>query len=196
MKVVVATKNENKAREISEIFQDMDIEILTLNDLNIDLDIEEDGQTFEENALKKAEAVAQICNEVTLADDSGLEVDVLGGAPGVYSARFAGEGATDKDRNIKLLKELEGVPEEKRTARFVCAAALKFPKGRHIIVRGVCEGRIGFKPVGSNGFGYDPLFYIPEYKMTMGEMAEHLKNRISHRARALKELKKIFLAKL
>lgn len=189
MKIVVASKNKGKAKEIHELLQDLNIEILTLNDINFDADIEETGNTFEENAIQKAETIASLCNEITLADDSGLEVDALNGAPGIYSARYAGEGASDQDKNNKLLIELENVPMEKRTARFVCVVALKFPDGPQIVVRGECEGRINFKPVGENGFGYDPLFFVPEYGMTMAEMDESFKNKISHRAMALKKLK-------
>lgn len=190
MKIVVASKNKGKIEEISEILHDMGVEVVSQEQLNIRVDVEEDGITFEENALKKAVTVMQICNEVTLADDSGLEVDYLDGAPGIYSARYAGENATDKDRNQKLLEALKDVPREERTAKFVCAVAAVFPNGHKIIVRGECEGIINFEPVGNNGFGYDPLFYMPEYHMTMAEMDEQLKNKISHRAKALSLFKK------
>ncbi|MDK2810600.1 MAG: XTP/dITP diphosphohydrolase [Petroclostridium sp.] len=189
MRMVVATKNKGKIKEITEILQDLGIQVVSQDELNIKIDVVEDGTTFEENAVKKASEIMNISKEITLADDSGLEVDYLNGAPGIYSARYAGPNATDYDNNNKLLKALEGVPFEKRTARFVCAIAAVFPDGRKIVARGECEGIINFQPAGQNGFGYDPLFYIPEYGMTMAEIDPQLKNKISHRAKALNMLK-------
>ncbi|MCG8502880.1 MAG: XTP/dITP diphosphatase [Firmicutes bacterium] len=188
MKIVVATRNQGKMKEIKAILNDVGMEVVSLDAMNIDIDVEEDGETFEENALKKATEIMEVCHEITLADDSGLEVDYLNGEPGVYSARYAGENATDEDRNQKLLKALEGVPLEKRSARFVSVIAVVFPEGGKIIVRGTCEGVIHFEPIGRHGFGYDPLFYMPEYDKTMAQMDSKLKNKISHRAKALQLL--------
>ena len=188
MKIVVATRNQGKMKEIKAILNDVGMEVVSLDAMNIDIDVEEDGETFEENALKKATEIMEVCHEITLADDSGLEVDYLNGEPGVYSARYAGENATDEDRNQKLLKALEGVPLEKRSAKFVSVIAVVFPEGGKIIVRGTCEGVIHFEPIGRHGFGYDPLFYMPEYDKTMAQMDSKLKNKISHRAKALQLL--------
>lgn len=185
-KFVVASKNKGKLKEIEEILRGFPFQVVSMEEEGISDDIEENGTTFEENALIKAKAVNNMLNEVVMADDSGLEVDFLNGAPGIYSARFAGEGATDEDRNNKLLKLLEGVPFENRTARFVCAIAVAFPGGEHFTVRGTCEGHIGFKPEGENGFGYDPLFFMPEYGMTTAQMKSEEKHNISHRGKALR----------
>ena len=152
----------------------------------IDEDIEEYGSTFEENALIKAREVHKITGELVMADDSGLEVDFLNGAPGIYSSRFAGEGASDADRNNKLLQLLENVPFENRKARFVCAIAVILPDGSHFTVRGTFEGYIGLEPIGENGFGYDPLFYVPEYDKTAAQLEPSQKHEISHRGKALK----------
>jgi XTP/dITP diphosphohydrolase len=154
----------------------------------IEDDIDESGSTFEENALIKAKSVCKATNEIVIADDSGLEVDYLDGAPGVYSARYAGEGATDADRNRKLLDALKGFPADKRAGRFVCVIAAVFPDGSNLKVRGICEGYIAFKPAGTNGFGYDPLFYVPEFGMTIAQMEAGLKNNISHRGNALRKI--------
>jgi XTP/dITP diphosphohydrolase len=183
---VVATKNRGKLREIEEILADFPFEVVSMEQAGIDLEIEESGSTFEENALIKAKAVWDISGGIVMADDSGLAVDHLGGAPGIYSSRFAGKGATDDDKNRKLLKLLEGVPYEKRTARFICAVAVVFPDGRHFTVNGTCEGYIGNLPAGENGFGYDPLFYIPGQGRTVAELDSDVKNAISHRGRALR----------
>ncbi len=196
MKIVVATRNKGKLKEIKNIFEDMNIEVVSQDEIDIYIDVDEDGETFEENALKKATEIMDICQEITLADDSGLEVDYLDGAPGIYSARYAGENATDEDRNNKLLEALKDVPLEKRTARFVCVIAVVFPDGKRLLVEGKCEGVINFNAVGQHGFGYDPLFYVPEYNMTMAEMNETLKNRISHRAQALIQLKQNLKVKM
>lgn len=195
---IVATKNKGKLNEIREILSGLPLKVISMEEAGIDKDIDETGSTFEENALIKAKEVFAITGDMVMADDSGLEVDYLDGAPGIYSARFAGEGATDGDKNSKLLKLLEGVPMEKRTARFVCSVAVVFPDSSHFIVRGTCEGYIAEKPEGSNGFGYDPLFYIKEYGMTIAQMASENKNKISHRGKALQlmmeELRKRMLA--
>lgn len=193
-KLVVATKNKGKLKEIEEILAELPYKVLSMEEAGIVIDIEENGNTFEENALIKAHAVADATGEIAMGDDSGLEVDYMNGAPGIYSARFCGEGATDADKNDKLLKLLERVPFDKRNARFVCAAAVAFPDGTDIVVRGVCEGYIAYKPEGMNGFGYDPIFYLLDYRMTMAQLGAEEKNIISHRGRALKlmfeELKK------
>ena len=149
----------------------------------------EDGKTFEENALKKARFVANHLNMVALADDSGLEVDALNKRPGIQSARYAGENATDQENNRKLLKELNGIPIEKRQACYRCVVALVFPSGREEVAEGRCRGFIALEPKGNRGFGYDPLFYVPEYGKTMAELSSEIKNRISHRGRALVKLK-------
>lgn len=193
MKIVVATKNKGKIKELEYILRDLNVQIVSQRDMNIDVEVEEDGTTFEENALKKATEIMKLSGEVTLADDSGLEVDYLNGAPGIFSARYAGEGASDADRNNKLLAELKDVPFEKRTARFVCVIAAVWPDGRKIVTRGECHGIIHFKPVGNNGFGYDPIFFIPEYNRTMAELNSELKNKISHRAKAMELFKKEFI---
>lgn len=185
-KFIVATKNKGKLREIKEILKNFPYEVLSMEEVGISKDIEESGKTYEENALIKAREVHNITGEIVMADDSGLEVDFLDGAPGIYSSRFAGEGASDEDRINKLLGLLEGVPFEKRTARFVCAIAVVFPKGKHFTVRGVCEGYISTKTEGEKGFGYDPVFYLPDYGMTIAQMEPDEKNKVSHRSRALK----------
>lgn len=185
-KFIVATRNNGKLKEISEILKGLPFEIISMEEAGIDKEIEESGSTFEENAVIKAEEIFKITGEIVMADDSGLEVDFLDGAPGIYSARFAGEGAADSDRNNKLLNLLKDVPFEKRTARFVCAVAVIMPDGRKFTVRGTCEGYIGFKPEGQNGFGYDPLFYLPDYDKTIAQLDSTEKNKISHRGRALK----------
>lgn len=182
---VVATKNRGKLEEIRQILKGMQLEVVSMEDVGIKEDIEEYGTTFEENALIKAKEVARVSGEMVMADDSGLEVDYLKGAPGIYSARYGGEGATDSFKNRKLLKELADVPFDRRTARFVCAIAVVVPGGS-FTVRGTCEGYIAFEEKGENGFGYDPLFYIPEYGMTIAEMQAGQKNEISHRGNALK----------
>lgn len=183
---IAATRNKGKLDEIKEILSGFPFKVISMEEAGIFEDIEETGSTFEENALIKAKEVCKLTGGIVMADDSGLEVDFLNGAPGIYSARFAGEGASDKDKNNKLLKLLEGVPMEKRTARFVCAIAVVFPDFTHFTVRGTCEGYIANKPEGSNGFGYDPLFYMKEYKMTTAQMEPGRKHAISHRGKALR----------
>jgi len=187
-KIIAATKNRGKLKEIRQLLSGLPYEVISMVDAGVTGDIEESGATFEENALIKARAVWKVTGETVLADDSGLEVDYLGGAPGVYSARYAGEGATDQDRNNKLLAALSGVPAEKRTARFVCVIAVIFPDGSEKIVRGTCEGYIADEPSGSNGFGYDPLMYVPELGMTVAQMDDDMKNKISHRGNAMRQL--------
>ncbi|AUS97912.1 non-canonical purine NTP pyrophosphatase [Clostridium thermosuccinogenes] len=187
-KFLVATKNKGKLKEIEEILAGLPFEVVSMEQAGIDKDIEEYGTTFEENAMIKAKELHRLTGEMVMADDSGLEVDYLNGAPGIYSARFAGEGATDEDKNKKLLELLEGVPFEKRSARFVCVIAVVFPDGRSFTVKGTCDGYIGFVPQGTNGFGYDPLFFLPEYNMTTAQLDPDEKNKISHRGKALKAM--------
>lgn len=191
MRLILATSNKGKLKEVKEILPEYDI--VTMGEMGINEDIEENGTTFEENAYIKAKFIADRLNAVTIADDSGLEVDYLDGAPGIYSARFAGEGATDKDRNQKLLSLLKDVPFEKRTARYVCAIAIVFPDGEKHIFKQTCEGYILDEEIGNGGFGYDPLFYFPEFKTTLANVPLDVKNTVSHRSKALEELKK-FLA--
>lgn len=187
-KLLIATKNKGKYYEIKEILTNMPFNIISMQDINPDMDlvIEEGGETFEENALIKAKKVCELAGEIVMADDSGLEIFYLGGAPGIYSSRFGGEKATDEEKNQQILKMLEGVSFEKRKARFVCAIAVVYPEGEYFVVRGICDGYINFKPEGSNGFGYDPIFYLPEYGLTTAQMKPEDKHRISHRGKALK----------
>ena len=190
MKLVLATRNKGKIAEIKEILADFQaIELLSLADFPDLPKIEETGTTFKENAILKAKTIAKLTGYLTLADDSGLTVEYLNGAPCVYSARYAGENATDAENNAKLLKALAGVPWEKRKAAFVCVIALCWPQGECYTCEGRCEGIIALEPKGNYGFGYDPLFYVPAYGKTMAELGPEIKNQISHRAMALKGLK-------
>jgi XTP/dITP diphosphohydrolase len=185
MELVIATRNHNKARELKHFLSDLNLEVVSMAQFPDIQPIEEDGKTFEENAVKKATLVALSTGLLTLADDSGLEVDSLDGRPGIFSARYAGEDASDIDNNEKLLKELDGVIN--RTARFVCCVALADANGLIATVRGSCEGQIIDECRGNNGFGYDPLFMKNDYNHTFGEIKIDLKNRISHRSRALEK---------
>ncbi|WP_258360201.1 XTP/dITP diphosphatase [Moorella sulfitireducens (nom. illeg.)] len=187
-KLVVATQNEGKAREFRELLRGLDIAVASLKDFPGVTLPEETGTTFTANALLKARKVAENTGLPALADDSGLEVDFLKGAPGIYSARFAGMPSDDRLNNIKLLQLLAGVPWEKRTARFRCALALVIPNGDIYLAEGTLEGIIAYEPRGNSGFGYDPLVYLPEYGKTVAELGEEIKNNISHRARAVKNL--------
>lgn len=208
MKIIFATGNEGKMREIREILRDMDAEILSMKEAGIEIDIEENGSTFEENAEIKARAVAAAVRMtagenaaartaaeetpddiIVLADDSGLEIDALHKEPGIYSARYLGEDTPYSVKNKNLIDRLEGVPDNKRTARFVCAIAAVLPGGESIVSRGVIEGRIDYEEKGSNGFGYDPIFYVPEFCATTAQLSAAEKNRVSHRARALEAMK-------
>jgi XTP/dITP diphosphohydrolase len=189
MILVLATQNQGKVREIEEALDLPRLEIRSLRDFPDLPEVVEDGQTFLENAFKKARACAQATCRPAMADDSGLEVDILNGAPGIYSARFSGAEATDEANNRKLLSLLEGVPEEKRTARFVCRMVLYFSEGKWIQTEGFCPGIIARAPRGEHGFGYDPVFYLPEFDKTMAELPLEEKNRISHRARALRDIR-------
>ncbi len=184
MKLLIATHNPGKKREFAELLRGLDLEFCTLADLGEQKTVEETGGTYAENALLKARGYAVMTGLTTLADDSGLEVDALGGAPGVLSARYAGEDASDEARYRLLLHNLEGVPEGLRTARFRCVIAIAWPDGRAELAEGAIEGRITREPVGAQGFGYDPVFWVPEQGKTMAELAPEVKNSISHRARA------------
>lgn len=188
-KIVFATGNEGKMREIRDILQDVGVDILSMKEAGIETDIVEDGTTFEENAVIKARAVAAQTDAIVLADDSGLEIDFLNKEPGIYSARYLGEDTPYSVKNKNLIDRLEGVQDNKRTARFVCAIAAVLPDGETITTRGVIEGRIDYEEKGSNGFGYDPIFYVPELGRTTAELSTDEKNRISHRARALEAMK-------
>jgi XTP/dITP diphosphohydrolase len=182
---IAATKNKAKLKEIKDILYEFPFKILSMEDVGIKKDIVENGSTFKENALIKASEIYKVTGETVMADDSGLEVDYLDGAPGVHSSRFAGEGKSDDEKSRKLLYLLKDVPFEKRTARFVCAIAVVFTDGRYFTVEGTCNGYIGLKPEGENGFGYDPIFYMPEYNMTTAQMKAEEKNKVSHRGKAL-----------
>lgn len=187
--IVFATGNQGKMREIRQILEGMDVDILSMKEAGISMDIVEDGTTFEENAVIKAKAVASATKHIVLADDSGLEIDYLNKEPGIYSARYMGEDTSYDIKNANLIERLSGVEDEKRTARFVCAIAAVLPDGQILTVQGVIEGRIAYEPKGSNGFGFDPIFYLPEYGCTSAELSEEDKNAISHRGRALRAMK-------
>lgn len=188
-KLIFATGNEDKMKEIRMILADCGYEILSMKQAGIDVDIVEDGKTFEENAIIKATAISKIAGCVVLADDSGLEVDYLNKEPGIYSARYEGVDTPYSIKNQKIIDRLEGVPDEKRTARFVCAIAAAFPDGRVVTKRGTIEGRINYAPSGENGFGYDPIFYVPEFGKTTAELSPEEKNKVSHRGKALQMIK-------
>lgn len=185
MKLVLATRNQGKVRELAELVAPLGMEVVSMAEYPHVPEVVEDGETFEDNAVKKAKAVASATGLTALADDSGLEVDYLGGAPGVHSARFSGEEKDDQANNQKLLRLLEGVPFEKRSGRFRCVVAIATPEGKVFTASGSCEGVIGVNPKGVSGFGYDPLFYVPEFDKTFAELDLETKNKISHRGRAL-----------
>lgn len=188
-RLIFATGNANKMLEIKEILGELPVEILSMKEAGIEADIVEDGSTFEENALIKAKEICKLAGEMVLADDSGLEIDYLNGEPGIYSARYMGEDTSYRIKNKNLIDRLEGVPDEKRTARFVCAIAAAFPDGRSFVVRGTIEGMIGYEERGENGFGYDPIFYLPEKGVSTAELSPEEKNSISHRGNALRKMK-------
>ena len=195
-RIIFATGNEGKMREIRMIMADTGMEILSMKEAGVQVEAEENGKTYEENALIKARAVAAAgADGIVMADDSGLEVDFLNREPGIYSARYMGEDTSYRIKNANLIGRLEGVPEEKRTARFVCAIAAVLPDGRELAVRAAIEGRIGYEEKGEGGFGYDPIFYVPELGKTTAELTEEEKNLVSHRGKALRlmkeELKKL-----
>ena len=188
-KIIFATGNRDKVKEIQMILADLGVEVITMKDAGIQIDIEENGTTYEENAMIKARAVAAYTDCIVMADDSGLEIDYLNKEPGVYSARYLGEDTSYRIKNANLIERLSGVPDEKRTARFVCAIGAVFPDGREVTTRGTIEGRIGYEEKGANGFGYDPIFYVPEFGKTTAELSEEEKNQVSHRGNALRLMK-------
>ena len=194
-KIIFATGNEGKMKEIREILDGLTflgekVQILSMKEAGIDIDIIEDGTTFEENAMIKARAVAEAAKEaIVLADDSGLVIDYLNGEPGIYSARYLGKDTSYRVKNANLVQRLEGVPDEKRSARFVCAIAAVLPDGRKLSTRGTIEGRIGYEEKGLNGFGFDPIFYVPEIGKYTAELSDEDKNRISHRGKALRAMR-------
>lgn len=192
--LVLATRNKKKLDEIRDLLADLDFNVLSTGDFTCIPEIREDGNTFEENARKKAVQTAQIVKRLTMADDSGLEIDYLKGEPGVRSARFAGANATDEDRNKKVLNLLKGVPRSERKACFRCAIAIASPDSQVEVVTGYCEGEIAMEPRGSAGFGYDPIFIVPAYEKTFAELGGEKKNQISHRAVALKKAKELLRA--
>jgi XTP/dITP diphosphohydrolase len=191
MEVIVATRNKGKIREIREALKGLGLRIYALSDFPNVPEIEEDGKSFTENALKKARFYSKHFGKLALADDSGLEVDCLKGLPGVYSARYVREGASGQENNQKLLREMQDVPISKRGAKFKCIIAVVSPNGREALAEGECKGKIGFKEKGKKGFGYDPLFILPKYGKTMAELSLEAKNRISHRGKALRKIRKI-----
>lgn len=190
-RIVFATGNAGKIKEISTIMADTGMEVVSMNEAGIRIAIEENGSTYEENALIKARAVAAMADDgdIVMADDSGLEIDYLNKEPGVYSARYLGEDTSYRVKNAELIRRLEGVPDDQRTARFVCAIAAVLPGGRELTVRAAIEGRIGYEEKGENGFGYDPIFYVPEFHKTTAELTEAEKNAVSHRGKALRLMK-------
>ena len=201
--IIFATGNKNKMIEIRMILADLGCKILSQKEAGIQADVVEDGQTFEENALIKATTIADIArkmpeykNAVVLADDSGLEIDALNKEPGIYSARYMGEDTSYDIKNQALIDRLEGVPDEKRTARFVCAIAAALPDGSTEVVRGTREGRIGYEITGENGFGYDPIFYLPQFGCSSAELEPEKKNELSHRGEGLRKMRKVLEEKL
>ncbi len=195
-KVIFATANEGKMKEIREIMAGLDIQLLSLKDAGLNLDIVENGETFEENAIIKAKTVMELTGEIVLADDSGLEVDYMDKAPGVYSARFLGEDTSYTIKNQYIIDKLKEAKEDERSARFVCVIACAFPSGEILTQRGTIEGYIADVICGTNGFGYDPIFYVPQYQCTTAEMTPQLKNEISHRGIALRAIRSQLISKL
>lgn len=202
-KIIFATGNEGKMREIRMILADLGMEVLSQKEAGISADVVEDGTTFEENALIKATEIAKVAvampehaDAIILADDSGLEIDYLNKEPGIYSARYMGENTSYEIKNQNLIDRLSGVPDEKRTARFVCAIAAAFPDGTSKVVRGTMEGMIGYKIAGENGFGYDPIFFLPECGCTSAEISPEKKNELSHRGEGLRKIRVIIEEKL
>ena len=191
MKVIMATSNKDKVREIREMLANTGIEIVSLKEAGISVDIEENGTSFDENAAIKAETIRNLTGQLTIADDSGLAIDYLDGAPGVYSSRFMGEDTSYTIKNNAILEKLKGVPDEKRSARFVCSMAIAYPDGHTDLVQGIMEGRIAYQIAGEGGFGYDPIFFLPEKNCTSAELTDDEKNEISHRGQALRQVIKI-----
>ena len=190
-RLIFATGNEHKMKEIREILANFPVEILSLKEAGIQADIDENGSSFEENAAIKAEAIERMTGAIVLADDSGLEIDYLNGEPGIYSSRYLGEDTSYVKKNSVILERLKDVPEEKRSARFVCAVAAAFPDGQSKVIRGTMEGSIGYEIKGENGFGYDPIFYLPQYGKYSAELTSDEKNAISHRGEALRRIREV-----
>lgn len=190
-KIIFATSNEGKMKEVRMILQELNVPVLSMKEVGITAEIEENGSSFAENAKIKAQAIQKLHGAIVLADDSGLEIDYLDKAPGIYSARFMGEDTSYDIKNRAILEKLQGVPDEKRTARFVCVIAAALPDGRTVTSEGVMEGRIGYEIAGENGFGYDPIFYLPEFGCTSAEISPEQKNEISHRGKALVKMKEL-----
>ncbi|MBE5883612.1 MAG: XTP/dITP diphosphatase [Lachnospiraceae bacterium] len=188
-RIVFATGNAGKVKEIQMIMADTGMEVISMKEAGITIDIEEDGTTYEENAMIKARAVAACTNDIVMADDSGLEIDYLNKEPGIYSARYLGEDTPYSVKNANLIERLTGVPDEQRTARFVCAIAAVMPDGTELTTRATIEGRIDYEEKGSHGFGYDPIFYVPQFDKTTAELTEEEKNQVSHRGKALQLMK-------
>ena len=190
-RIIFATGNQDKMREIRMILSDIGIPILSMKEAGITADIVEDGTTFKENAIIKAKTIMELTGDMALADDSGLEIDYLNREPGIFSARYMGEDTSYDIKNRSLIDRLEGVPEEQRTARFVCCIACALPDGRILTSRGTMEGHIGYEIKGSNGFGYDPIFYLPEFGCTSAQLTPEQKNEVSHRGKALREMRRM-----
>lgn len=188
-RIVFATGNAGKIKEINMIMQDTGMEVVSMKEAGITVDVEENGSTYEENALIKARAVAACTDAIVMADDSGLEIDYLNKEPGIYSARYLGEDTSYRIKNANLIERLEGVADAQRTARFVCAIAAVLPDGKELTTRATIEGRIGYEEKGENGFGYDPIFFVPEFGKTTAELTEEEKNKVSHRGKALQLMK-------
>lgn len=189
--IIFATKNKGKIKEINAILSDLDVEVVSMEDAGITFDVVEDGASFEENAMKKAVQIMEIGNKITLSDDSGLEIDYMDKAPGIYSARFMGEETPYPQRFQAIFEKLANVPREKRTARFVSCIAAAFPDGRRLVSYDTVEGMIGWEAKGENGFGYDPIFFVPEKDKYMAELSPEEKNAISHRGKALRKMKEM-----
>lgn len=194
--IIFATKNKGKIKEINAILADMDVNVISMEEAGITVDVVEDGTTFEENSMKKAVQIMEISGKITLADDSGLEIDYMDKAPGIYSARFMGEDTPYAERFRAIFAKLDGVPEEKRTARFVSCIVAAFPDGRRLTSYDTVEGIIGYEVKGENGFGYDPIFYVPEQGKYMAELSPAEKNAISHRGKALRKMKEMLKKEL
>lgn len=194
--IIFATKNKGKIKEINAILADMPIEVISMEDAGITVDVVEDGTTFEENAMKKAVEIMEISGKITLSDDSGLEIDYMNKEPGVYSARFMGENATYPERFAAIFENLKDAKGSERSARFVSCIAAAFPDGRRLLSYDTVEGEIAFEVSGTNGFGYDPIFYVPEKGKSMAELSAEEKNAISHRGKALGKMKELLKKEL
>ncbi len=190
-KIVFATTNEGKVKEIKEILEGFPVEVVSMKEMDITTDIEENGTTFEENSLIKAREISKLTGLPALADDSGLEVDYLNGEPGIYSARYLGRDTDYNYKNNYIIDRLKEAEDKERSARFICVISLVLPDGREFVKKGVMEGRIGYEIKGENGFGYDPIFYLPEYGKTSAELSSDEKNKISHRGKALRAMKEL-----